>query len=147
MNLSQYMIKEFNIFLTPEQLKEIKRLAKQPDKVSEDYIMCVDFWLKEFHEGWDYQAMHGKSMKSIIVKIKKRLKDYNKHITDKSVYDTFVYICNNLPDFYSDKDLNVINGGFNTIIEQIQNGRNRKNNTKVSTDRLASIYANKLGEK
>jgi len=106
MNLEQYIIKEFKTLPTPEQLKQIRKLSKQVEKVGEDYKLCVDFWLKEFHVGWDFAAIQGKSLKSIIVKIKKRLKDYNKPITDKTVYDTFVYICKNLPEWYQDKDLN-----------------------------------------
>jgi hypothetical protein len=142
-NLEQYIIKEFNIFPTPEQLKMIKKLSKEPEKVSEDYKMCVDFWLKDLHIGWDFQAMHGKSMKQIIVKIKKRLKEYDKPITDESIYNTFVYICNNLPDWFKDKDLNTINSKFNEIIEQIKRPSN--NSKSINVDNLQQIAEQRYG--
>lgn len=148
MNLEKYIVKEFKILPTSEQIKQIRKLSKEVEVIGEDYKLCVEFWLKEFHIGWDFGAMQGKSLKSIIVKIKKRLKEYNKPITDKTIFDTFVFICENLPEFYIDKDLNVINSSFNTIVEQIKrpNGKDKQNNSKITGEQLASIYAEKFNK-
>jgi hypothetical protein len=148
MNLTEYISKEFKSTPTKEQLNQIYKLCLKAqkelnDKEKQVYKDCAEFWLKEFHIGWDFGAMQGKSLKSIIVKIKKRLKDFDKTVTDKLILDTFKYICNNLPEWFKDKDLNVINSKFNEITEQIKRPSN--NSKRVNIDNLQQIAEQRYG--
>lgn len=86
------------------------------------YSQIVEFWLKEFKIGWTFSAVHGKALKSLISKIKKIIKDTNKEPTDILILATFKKLCTSLPDWYKDKDLQIIDSKFNEIITQIQNG-------------------------
>jgi hypothetical protein len=148
MNLTDYISKEFKTTPTKEQLNQIYKLCLKAqkeltDKEKQVYKDCVDYWLKEFHIGWDFGAMQGKSLKSIIVKIKKRLKEYDKPITDESIFNTFVFICKNLPEWYVDKDLNLINSKFNEITEAIKRPQN--NSKRVNVNNLSRIANERYG--
>lgn len=99
------------------------------DKPQLTYKLCVDFWLKEFHIGWSFNATSGKSLKSIITKIEKILKDSGKEITPEIVLDFFKVVCLKLPDWFKDKDLQVLNSKFNEILTQIKNTHNGKTNS------------------
>lgn len=148
MRLNEYIKKQFKREPTKDELNTIYKLciSKQKelnDKEKQVYKDCVDFWLKEFHIGWDFGAMQGKSLKSIIVKIKKRLKDYDKTVTDETILNTFIYICNNLPEWYKDKDLNTINSKFNEITEQIKRPKN--NSKRVNINNLKQIANQRYG--
>lgn len=93
------------------------------------YETIVEYWLKEFRQGWTFTGQHGKSVKSIITKIKTVQHGANKESTDKSVLESFKLICTNLPDWYLDKDLPVINSKFNEILIQIKDKKNGKSIT------------------
>lgn len=109
------------IVLTPETPKK-----KEETK---DYLACVDFWLKEFHPDWTFGGVHGKAMKSIIKKLSSILKD------TANVPDSFRFICQNLPQWFKDKDLQIIDSKFNEIITEIKkisNGQIGKDGKQVS---------------
>jgi hypothetical protein len=147
-NLTDYISKEFKTNPTKEQLNQIYKLCLKAqkeltDKEKQAYKDCVDYWLKEFHIGWDFGAMQGKALKSIIVKIKKRLKDFDRNVTDKLILDTFKYICQNLPEWYKDKDLPIINSKFNEITEQIKRPQN--NSKRVDVNNLSRIANERYG--
>lgn len=89
------------------------------------YSGMVEFWLKEFKPGWTFTAVHGTKIKSLITK----LKSVAKHKTgvapgDLEILDAFKYLCQNLPEYYKDKDLPVIDSKFNEIVTEIKNNRN-----------------------
>lgn len=126
---------------TPEQLKTIRKLSKEPEKVSKEYQLCVDYWLKEFKIGWDFRAMHGQALKQIITKIKRRIKEHNKPVTEENIFNTFVFICQNLPEWYQDKDLPTINSKFNEITEQIK----RPKGNRIDADNLSRIANERYG--
>lgn len=127
-----------------------KALAKLLEDVNEDvvlneYEMCVRFWLKEFHQDFQFDAMSGKKMKSIIEKIKKLLIARKKEITDKSVFETFKLICQKLPEWYQDKDLAIIDSKFNEVIEQIKKPKPQiLNNDNSNRFTRAVATANKV---
>lgn len=104
-------------------------------KKSTVYSDIVDYWLKEFHIGWTFTAMHGKSINSIISKIKSVQKDQKKETTDGSILESFKLICENLPDWYKDKDLPILNSKFNEIMTEI---KNRKNGKSITTKQHSS---------
>lgn len=119
--------------------KTIKDVAKENLQLSE-YQVCVDFWLMEFHQGWTFTGQHGKALKSIILKIKKVLKDGNKEINKDSIFESFKFICLKLPDWYKTKDLQILDSKFNEIIQEIKTPNNGKqsdtNNRKQSVSDL-----------
>jgi hypothetical protein len=101
-------------------------------KVFTDYQLCVDYWLKTFHPGWNFSAVHGKAVKSIIVKIKDQLKKSEREISPESIQETFTIICQKLPDWFKDKDLQIIDAKFNEIIEQIKKQHNGKQSDRFT---------------
>lgn len=84
------------------------------------YQLAVDFWLNEFHSGWNFKAVHGKKMKSILEDLRRRLKSSGKDCEDSDVLDAFKKFCLNLPPFYQDKDLSILESKMNEIIEEIK---------------------------
>lgn len=89
---------------------------------NKDYQLSVDFWLKEFHPGWSFSGMQGKALKSILKKIDTFLKDSERKEND--VFDFFKLVCLKIPDWFKDKDLNIIDSKLNEIITQIKNKNN-----------------------
>ena len=96
------------------------------DMLSSAYKLSVDFWLKEFHVGWDFGSVHGKNLKTLLMKLKKSMEDSGREITSQTICDTFKAMCINLPDWFKDKDLPVLASKYNEIIQQIKDGKNRK---------------------
>ncbi len=109
-----------------ENVTDIKQ-GKDDDKKSSAYSLCIDFWLKEFHPGWSFGAVHGVKMKSIIKKIKDLLKVSGRESTDQAIHESFKAVCNNLPEYFLTKDLAMIDSKFNEIIQEIKNGKQGKN--------------------
>lgn len=83
-----------------------------------EYQLFVDYWLQEFKPGWTFGGQHGKAMKSIITKIHKLCKDTN--FEESFALPTFKKMCLNLPEWYQNKDLPVIDSKFNEIITEIK---------------------------
>lgn len=121
---------------TKKETKETQDMGEIFLKGDSDFVKCNEFWLKEFHVGWTYTSVHGKCMKSIIVKLKKIINDSGNPV---SVFDTFKSMCIRLPDWYKDKDLQVIDSKFNEIIQQIKNSKN-ETITKDSNGRNISKF-------
>lgn len=88
------------------------------------YKQIVEFWLKEFHIGFTFNSTSGNKVKSIITKFKTLLKNESRPITDDAIVNAFKYMCVNLPDFYKDKDLAMLDSKFNEIILDIKNKNN-----------------------
>lgn len=92
------------------------------------YVECVDFWLKHFHPDWQFSAVQGTKMKSIIGKISKSISARGHPITPESISDAFQVMCQKMPEWFRDKDLQVIDQKYNEIIEQIKNPKNGSKN-------------------
>lgn len=97
------------------------RESKVEKPTDEAYRQCVAYWLKDFHLGWTFGAIHGVALKSILAKIRKAQPDS----ANATVVATFKKLCQSLPEWFKDKDLPVINSKFNEIITQIQRGPNK----------------------
>ena len=110
------------ISLLPNKVLEEKELAPI-DKI-DSYKNSVDFWLKEFHVGFTFGGAQGKALKSILKKIKEVTGAAGNEPTEELIANTFRLICENLPDWYKEKDLNVIDSKFNEIILEIKNKKN-----------------------
>jgi len=130
------MLKQKGSYKDKDNNKDNNKDNKDEAKPLLDYQLMIDFWLKEFHPDFNFNAIHGKAIKSIIKKIEKLRKNPN-----DSVVDTFKVICQRLPDWYKTKDLQIIDSKFNEIIEEIKqqnNGKSAKNSTK-SNDTIIGI--------
>lgn len=136
-------------FATPKTRK--RAAAKKPPK-SESEIdneivlkLCIGYWTKEVHPDWIFEDVHGLKMKSIIEKLVKVMKKGGKEITNTTVYDSFVFMCQNLPEWYQGKDLKTIDSGFNEVIEKIKNKKpkNGIDKTRSAAEQaVANIIAN-----
>lgn len=88
------------------------------------YSRMVEIWIKETHPDFVFSNVDGVKIKSLIVKIKKIL-EINKHdISDQSVSEFFSVICSNLPEYFKDKDLKIIDSDFNQIVTKIKDLNN-----------------------
>lgn len=117
--------------------QNIPREAKVEKPTDEAYRQCVAYWLKDFHLGWTFGAIHGVAMKSLLAKIRKAQPDS----ANATVVATFKKLCQSLPEWFKDKDLPVINSKFNEIITQIQRGPQKSGwNQQNSAERMFGGY-------
>ena len=94
---------------------------------------CKKYWLEEFHKGWKFNAAQGSALKAMIKNIKADIEKNETIGTVENITGMFKIICENLPEWYRDKNLNVINGAYNTIIEQIKNIKNGTDSSRKSS--------------
>jgi len=64
-----------------------------------------------------------KSLKQLLNNIKTTLVKYGHPAEDADVYDLFVTLCEKLPPFFKNKNLNVIVAKYNEIIDEIKQGK------------------------
>jgi hypothetical protein len=120
-----------------EKKERLSIVAKTPPP---EYQPCLDFWLKEYHVGWTFTGVQGKALKSIIKKLKKILKDSGDQDTPERVIPLFKKMCTLLPEWFREKDLNVIDQKFNEIIQEIKNGKPSRNSNKIGRNTVAEIH-------
>jgi hypothetical protein len=121
---------------TEDDAQPIKQDVPRGTKKKADgsYQPIIDHWLKVMHPGWDFRAVHGKAVKSLIGKIRATLKNSGRHdIADSDVVDFFKVMGNRLPEWFKDKDLLVIDSKYNEIITQIRNGQQRPGKSVAET--------------
>lgn len=97
--------------------------TKKKKKPNPVFTECVSIWLKEIHPGWTFGAIQGRKLKSILTKIKQVCKSKGLEGTDQQIINSFRRLGRELPDYYKDKDLQIIDSHFNTIVVQIQQGK------------------------
>lgn len=118
-------IKETNSIDTESEKNSVLGTNKLfEDQKKSAYSMIVDFWMKDFHPDFYFSATSGKKLKSIITKIKALLVKHNDIQTDDRVADFFKMTCHNLPDFYKNKDLDMIDSKFNEIVQELKKNKN-----------------------
>lgn len=122
-------VKESEEILNNKVIDEAKNLLPS------DYTLCVDFWLKEFHVGWTFSGQHGKALKSIISKIKKVLIK-----NEATVPETFKVICLNLPEWFKQKDLPIIDSKFNELITEIKNNHEQLKSGKQNKQPISKYF-------
>ena len=107
-----------------------RKKTTEPDLV---YVECVRIWLKEIHPGWTFGAVHGNKMKSIIKKIRYTVSLKGLEGTDEQITASFKLFCQRLPDFFKDKDLQVLDSKYNEIVYAIQTGKKKSINAMSSS--------------
>jgi len=75
--------------------------------------------LNEFHIGWSFTSANGKALKSLLRKISALQPDK----TDEDHISLFKAFCIKLPDWFKDKDLQVLDSKFNEIVQQIKDAK------------------------
>ena len=59
---------------------------------------------------------------------------------DITIVKSFHQMCNNMPEWFRDKDLQVIDSKFNEIVEQIKNAKNNvRRNPKNSAEAFSDF--------
>jgi len=116
------------------------RTKKEPNPENPVYAECVRIWLKEIHPGFTFGAMHGGKMKSIIKKIKQVCVFAGLEGTDDQVVNSFKKMCLQLPEWFKDKDLQVIDAKFNEIVVQIQAGKKTNAYQQMNSKHRFSDY-------
>lgn len=123
-SINKPIYKETNIPITDLEKSVPKELTLRQS--------IIHYWLKEFHIGWTFEDIHGKKINSIINKLRKISSHSKDGGTDQYILDLFISMCERLPDYYKDKDLQIIDSKFNEIIEEIKNGKRTSNNKQKS---------------
>jgi hypothetical protein len=122
-----------------EENKKVK-IARKPKVESLAYGMCVEFWLKEFHEGFIFKGQQGKAMKSIIEKIRQSCKNASMEGNDMQIFLSFKKMCLSIPEYYKSKDLPILDSKYNEIIYEIKNGKRKDGfNNKNSHERFSDF--------
>ena len=83
--------------------------------------------------------MTGTKIKSIIKKLEAMLVQNEIDSTSENVIAYFQLVCSNLPNWYRDKDLGIIDSHWNTITEQIKNTLNGTNITTTPGNRYTTV--------
>lgn len=117
-NLCESPDSQEDLFSAP---RKEKRQGGSKESNNKPYTACVDVWLKEIHPGWIFGGMQGKAMKSIVKKIRATFHANNVAPTDVEIVEFFRTMCGNLPKWFKDKDLQVLDSKYNEIISQIDN--------------------------
>lgn len=117
------------------EASSVNNLPIPKKKDSPLYTSMVSVWFEDTHPGWVFAPIDGRKIKSIIEKIKAMLKKANRDYSDEATLVFFKLVCQNLPEFFRDKELKAIDGDFNQIIEKIKESNNGKkpSNAKQST--------------
>jgi hypothetical protein len=111
---------------------DIPETKEQETKKQTLYQLAVDFWLKEFHIGWTFESVHGKALKSLLKKISGLQPDK----TDEDHISLFKAFCIKLPDWFKDKDLQVLDSKFNEIVQQIKDAKNGQSKHTTAKEHL-----------
>lgn len=101
------------------------------------YSKMIDIWFTEIHPDFVFSKIDGLKMKSVIKKTTTLLSKYNRPTRDEDVSGFFRMVCQNLPDFFKDKDLKTIDADFNQIIEKIKSTNNGTNKNTKPTSKYA----------
>lgn len=124
-----------------QPIPDSNKTQKQVVAKNELYARCVDFWLKEFHVGWAFGAVQGKALKSLIKKIHAYCLHKGLNGSDECVLENFRIFCKRLPDWFQNKDLQILDSKFNEIVSQEEQGGQAKGfNSVNSSSRLFGKY-------
>lgn len=92
--------------------------------------LCKEIYLRKYakrHEGTgkvieSYGVKEASNMKKLVTKIIITHKQINENRppTDEEIVLNFIILMDNRPKFYRDKDIPIINSGYNNIIGNIQ---------------------------
>lgn len=102
---------------------------------------CRNYWLAQVHEGWHFNAIQGTALHDIISKLKASIKKSGDQVTDKKIITAFEVMMQALPEWFQDKELNVINSKYNEIVTQIKNSKNGTTNNPRANAYANSIFA------
>lgn len=102
-----------------KQRNRNKETEKKMPTTKSAYQECVDLWF-HVHPGWRFTGATGKAMKAIIADLERRLKMAGREGSDQEVVDLFEMILKNLPEWFRDKDLLVINSKLNEIFLSLE---------------------------
>lgn len=91
------------------------------------YQKFIDIWLKEFKIGWKFTATDGKKMKSMIKNVERSLKQHREDFTEEDCVNLFRHFLQKLPDFYKNQSLSVLETKYDSIIQEIKNGKQQLN--------------------
>lgn len=107
---------------------------KEPEKKELTlYQKAVEFWLKEFHVGWNFNATDGVKIKSILAKLKRTLDMSNNETSDINILNLFKKFCVSLPEFYRNENLSVLDSKYDSILEKIKEQNVEKRANSIAT--------------
>jgi len=124
-----------NGLLKTKSARPLKNYVEDKDPIlTQAFGIAKKHWLEVVHPGWDFGGMQGKSLKELLGKIRRRVPDADRDVAE-IIAGYFGKMCEKLPAFFQDKDLNVLNSKFNEIIDQIRNKNEKANrSSKVTFD-------------
>lgn len=110
-----------------EKAKEVAPAAKPVSAHSQ----CQEFYINHQETNGrecNWNARYGSDMKNILDKLRLSYdKAHGRPPTDAELVSSFQYLINKLPDWYKVKSLSIINSHYDTIVNEIKNGKRPKN--------------------
>lgn len=110
---------DFNLPINKKNKKE----KRAPNPL---FVACKDFWLTEVHPDWTFGAVQGINLKYIIDKLRILILKKRDTCNDDDILQLFKVMCIGLPDYFKNKDIQVINSKFNEIVTELQERKNAR---------------------
>jgi hypothetical protein len=132
--------------------------GKQLNNVERSTIYDTMFdWLKTYYYSKDFEysdlRKHKRYVKIICDKLTKAMKDKDVNVNNDSLFETFQFFFDNIPDWWVDNGnitLTTINKSFTKILNQIKsenNGRNKSDSYSKAAESATAIDFDKLAAK
>lgn len=104
-----------------------KETAPPPIKLVTPHTLCKDFFIthqKENNRECNWGGRYASDMSDILKKLRVTYtKSNGKEPTDEQLVTSFKYMIQNLPGFFEDKNLSIINSSYDSIVNQIKNAK------------------------
>ncbi|WP_298845472.1 hypothetical protein [uncultured Clostridium sp.] len=137
-----------NILNINEEFKNSSDKSKMSSSVEADlktkedsaHHRIISKFFEEMHPEFIFSPVHAKSVSLLRKNIEATFKKNSRVADDKSVGDFGILLLENLPSYYLDKDLAVINSKFNEIMLQIKSGQNGQQKFTTKRESTAAKY-------
>lgn len=96
-------------------------------KVVSVHTTCKNFYVQfqqQNNRECNWNGKYAGSLSHILGKLKLTYsKSHGREPTEQEIYGSFEYLIKKLPDWYKDKELSIINSNYDSIVNEIKNGK------------------------
>lgn len=127
----------------PDEKSGNIKIDFKEEKVPTLHSEIIRVWFEEVHPDFVFSPIDGTKVKSIIKKIRELFKKKERTDSDEEVLTFFRLMCENLPEYYQDKDLKIIDSDFNQIIikiTQLKNGKQKTSSNQSTYESVREAY-------
>jgi len=140
---------------TDKDKEQEKEIDGEPIlKIRSPHSICQEFYIKHQQENnreCNWNAKYAGSLSYVLSKLKKSYySSHGREPTDLELCSSFEYLITKLPTFYREKELSTINSNYDSIVNEIKNGKQSSSKKPVTahTDQeLALALEKRMREK